>query len=493
MELKTTVGIDEMRRCAATCELRRAAFLIVFSSLLLLYGTGPLAGAPEPASGAQTLNQAFIAAVKAVSPAVVHVRAERPFSPPRELRDLPRFFREIPREWPFRGPGERGPQPRLPSRLEIGYGSGLLFGEDNYVLTIRQVVEGAERVIVLVAEEQEFTAEIVAVDQPSGLALLRIPDKVRLPRAKLGDSERLELGEWVIAVGNPAGIGLSVSAGIVCSRERGEAGAEGYENLIQTDAAIGIALSGGPLVNLEGEVVGINVAPPERGEWGNRLGFAIPINSAKWVVKEILEKGRVSRGYLGVMIQDVTPDLAQQFGVRPGEGALVTQVQPEGAADRAGMRPRDIILEVNGKSVRGVRMLQHLISQMVPGTAAELVVLRDGKRIELRATLGERETEAVAPRMPERDLGMTLQDLTLDLARELGLKVTEGVLITEVQSGSPADRAGITRDSVITEVDQVPVRTVDEYRQAMARAGKDRVLMLVHTPGGPRYIVLKRE
>jgi len=469
----------------------RTGFFIAFSSLLLLYGVSALAGPPDPASVAEALNKAVINAVNRARPAVVYVTTERQLPASSSYDDLRKFFEEFgPRGRPSPNPLRRLPHPRR----SVGVGSGFIIDPQGHILTNHHVIGGADRIMVKLSNGREYPAEVVGSDPQTDIALLQLKTDDKLPApVTLGDSDTLRVGEWVLAIGNPLALDLSVSSGIISALGRADVGIEDYEDFIQTDAAINVGNSGGPLVNLKGEVVGINTAIASRGGGNDGIGFAIPINSAKWISKQFLTTGKITRGFLGVGIQSVSPELADTFHVQPGEGVLVRQVMPGSAAEKAGVQRGDVILKVGDKQITGVRMLRYTISQRPPGEKVELLISRAGKKLTLTAELGEMESKAVFAQASETDFGMSLQDLTKELAQQFDLPISEGVLVAAVEPGSPADKAGIRRGSVIREVNRTEVKTVEAYRKAVRERKKKDVLLWIQEAGGARYVMIETE
>jgi serine protease Do len=383
----------------------------------------------------------------------------------------------------------------LPGLTTQSLGSGFILDGEGYILTNQHVIEGADEIAVRLSDEHEFRARVVGRDPATDLAVIKIePKGIELRPVELGDSDAVQVGDWVIAIGNPFGYRHSVTAGIVSAKGR-VVGAGPYDDFLQTDATILIGNSGGPLFDADGRVVGIaNAIVAE----GMGIGFAIPVNLAKEVVPQLREKGKVTRGWLGVTVQQLTPDLAEEFGLREPKGALVAEVARGGPADRAGMERGDVILEFDGVPVLTAPRLLRLAAQRAPGTAVTVVLLRLGERRSLEVTLDQLEEEA-APGGAEtpqrldlpRDLGLGVRELTPALRRELGADVERGVVVSKVQPGSPADNAGFQEGDVVLEVNRTAVRDRVSYGNALDQArGRERVLFLVKRGEGSLYLVV---
>ena len=441
---------------------------------------------------AQETSRAFAAVVKLVKPAVVNIHVERvvtrrvPATPFGFDEDMwRRFFGQPPprqREYRYRRPVA---------------GSGVIVdAERGYILTNNHVVAGADKITVRLADGRQFEAKVAGTDPPTDLAAIRIQAD-GLPQASLGDSDAIAVGEWVIAIGNPFGLDLTVTAGVVSAKGRANLRTATYEDYIQTDAAINPGNSGGPLINLKGEVIGINsVILSPTGTFAG-YGFAIPSNMAKEVMEQLISKGTVVRGYLGFVVQDLTPEIAQGLGLPPKtRGVAVPQVEPGSAAEKAGLRANDVVIALNGKPVTGANQLRNLIAQTPPGAQVTLTVLRDGKQVKLTATVVERPSEEVLARgtQPalEARLGLQVTDLTDQLAQQLGLEGERGVVVTQVEPGSPADEAGLRPGDLIRAVRNRPVRDVATFSRLLAQfKDQPRVALLVKNRRGSRFVSLR--
>lgn len=403
-----------------------------------------------------------------------------------------RFFKELPS------------MPEMPGHGMVGAGSGVIVDSSGVILTNNHVVAGGGNVMVRLHDGREFKAVDIKTDPKTDLAILRIEGAGPLPAARLANSDKVEVGDWVLALGEPFGLEGTVTAGIVSAKGRG-IGITDREDFIQTDAAVNPGNSGGPLVNLDGEVVGINTAISSNSGAYQGVGFAIPANLAKWIGGQLETAGKVHRAYLGVVIQPVTQGLARQFKVKVHEGVLVTEVQSGTPAAKAGLKPADIILEFAGKPVSQPRELQALVEQSKVGSSQTLAILRDGKRMTLNVTCREQPADfgtmttgsrhsGKAESSSFEKLGIEVESLTPQVAEKLGMKVDHGLAITDVRSGSPADLAGLTSGMVITEADRQPVKTVDDLRKILDKKPLDKgVLLLVKSTNGSRFVVIQVE
>ncbi|MBI4489979.1 MAG: DegQ family serine endoprotease [Deltaproteobacteria bacterium] len=384
-----------------------------------------------------------------------------------------------------------GPFPRGPQRQK-SLGSGFIIDRDGSILTNNHVVENAQKIVVKLADEQEFEAKVIGKDPKTDIAVIKINTRNNLPAATLGDSDRLEVGEWVLAIGNPFGLDNSVTSGIVSAKGR-HIGAGPYDNFIQTDASINPGNSGGPLINLHGEVVGINTAIFSRTGGNIGIGFAIPINLVKELLPQLKGKGKVTRGYLGVLIQKVTPEIAESLGLDKARGALVANVSKDGPADRSGVKVGDVIVEFDGKEIKESNDLPLVVARTPVEKRVRLKVLRDKKEVALSVTVGEMKDEQVVASPAEKGaLGLTVQKVTPQIAESLGLERPEGVVITAVEPGSPGDEAGLRRGDVILEIDRKPVRSLADYGKAMGETKKGKgILFLVRRGESTLFLALK--
>lgn len=404
-------------------------------------------------------------------------------------RDLHEFFRRF-----FGGPGGPG-GPGMPPRefKQRSLGSGVIIDEEGYVLTNNHVISGADQIMVKMKNGVEYEAEIKGRDKKTDIALIKIKAKKDFPYLKLGDSDKLRVGDWVLAVGNPFGLENTVTAGIVSAKGR-SIGAGPYDDFIQTDASINPGNSGGGLIDMEGRLVGINTAIVAQGQG---IGFAIPINLAKSVMKQLREKGRVVRGWLGVYIQPVTKELAEKFDLDEDQGALVADVIKGSPAEKAGLKRGDVIVEYNGKAVEDTQDLPRMVASTPVGEKAEVELIRGGQKKTLSVTIGELKEDQMAAASPgetgEVDLGMGLQELTPELAKQLGISGTKGLVITGVKANSPASEAGLARGDVILEAAQKPMNSVEQFKKiASDLKPGDGLLLLIQRREGTLFVVVKK-
>jgi serine protease Do len=386
-----------------------------------------------------------------------------------------------------------GRMPRGSQRPQKGLGSGFIIDRDGTIVTNYHVVDGAQKIVVTLSDGRSFDGKVLGKDQKTDIAVIKITAPQDLPTVGLGDSDRLDVGEWVMAIGNPFGLDHTVTSGIVSAKGR-HIGAGPYDDFIQTDASINPGNSGGPLINMRGEVVGINTAIYS-GNGGNvGIGFAIPANLVKDLLPQLKDKGKIVRGFVGVTIQKVTPDLAESLGLKQATGALVADVTKGGPADRAGIQTGDVILEFDRKEIKDSGDLPIQVARTAPGKTVPVKVLRNNKEQTLSLAVDEmKDSREVVASAREGNLGLSVQGVTPELAGNLGLAKAEGVVITSVQPGSPSDEAGLQRGDVISEVNRRPVRTLSDYEKAVSEAGKDKnLLFLVRRGEGTLFLALKR-
>jgi serine protease Do len=429
--------------------------------------------------------------VERIVPAVVTIRSEkRVRAISQDVPDDP-LFREF-----F---GDRFPGPRVPERRQGGLGSGVIVRADGYVLTNHHVIDGADQVRVELSDGRNVKADVIGSDAPSDLAVLKI-DAEDLQTLSLGDSDQVQVGDVVLALGNPLGVGQTVTMGIVSAKGRATGMGNGsFEDFIQTDAPINQGNSGGALVSTRGELIGINsqILSPSGGNIG--IGFAIPANMARNVMTQLIDKGRVHRGLLGVTVQPMTSELARSLNIEQVTGALVSDVQPGGPGEKGGLRRGDVITSIDGEPVRDGNVLRNHVAGLQPGTRVELQVLRGGKPQSLTLTLGElapaRGPSDDADQPAERDgtgFGMAVQPLTKEQARQMELDATSGVVVMDVQASGRAADAGLRRGDVISQVDGKEVDAVDSLR-SLLKTGNRPALLLVHRDGTTLYLTLDRD
>jgi serine protease Do len=487
--------------------VRIASMYGIISVWLILSHLAPgQSGGQENGSIAilKRMGDAFASVAEKASPGVVAIRSERkivrsaqqtPFGQPFDpfSEDFFEFFRRrMPRQ-------EESPGQEYTQRAQ---GSGFIISKEGYIVTNNHVVADADKVVVELVDGRTAEATVVGTDPDSDVAVIKIASDGLHPVA-LGNSDALQVGEWVLAIGNPLGLSHTVTAGIVSATGRTGFNVATYENFIQTDAAINVGNSGGPLVNLNGEAVGIStfIMGPGGGNIG--IGFAIPINAAKQVVNQLIKTGSVERGYLGVIPQDLTPELAEAFDLKETKGAVISQVTEDSAAARAGLERGDIVLEFDGRAIDSATQFRNLVAAHKPGEEIEILVLRDGRRETITAKLDRRPAaeelrrpRQVPPRRPQdesqRRLGLTVQDLTPELAERFGFKDQTGVIIMRVTPGSEAAEKGLREGYVIEEVNRRPVEDAPQFQDAVSSALSEGhpILLLVTNGQISQYVVL---
>jgi serine protease Do len=442
-------------------------------------------------------EQGFSPVVKRSAPAVVNISSSRIVRTPEEggqgLNDpfLRKFFGEDFMKR-FRVPRER---------REHSLGSGVIVNSSGYVVTNSHVIENATDIKVVLSDKREMAGQVVGIDPGTDIAVVKIPTD-HLTVLPFADSSKVEVGDIALAIGNPFGLGRTVTMGIVSAMGRGGLGIEDYEDFIQTDASINPGNSGGALVNVRGELIGVNTAilSPSGGNLG--IGFAVPSNMVRDVMSQIIRTGKVTRGYMGVSIQDITPDLATALKLNKTNGALVGDVDPDGPSAKAGLQSGDVIVEVNGKPVEDSRELRLMVSEMAPGSKINMRVLHSGQTHDVTLTLGElpvKESASAATRQkPQRQsepsqprLGIAVMELTPDLAERLNLpKGTKGVVIADIEEGSAAAEAGLQVGDVIQEVNRKPVKTMSDFQALMSARGSEPILLLVNHEGKTMFVAV---
>jgi serine protease Do len=436
----------------------------------------------------------FAPVVKKVVPAVVSITSSKVVKTPTGFGQMPDnpLFRQ------FFGDesGGRFNMPNMPrEQREQGLGSGVVVSPEGYILTNNHVVDAATDVRVMLSDKRELKAKVIGTDPKTDIAVLKI-DASNLPAVVIGDSSKVQVGDYALAVGNPFGVGQTVTMGIVSATGRTHLGIEDYEDFIQTDAPINPGNSGGALVNDRGELVGINTAIIAHGSEGNQgIGFAVPVNLARKVMDQILANGKVTRAYLGIVPQDVTPAIARAFGEKEPRGALVGDVSPNSPAEKAGMQKGDIVLEVNGKPVLDSNQLRMDISMMNPDSRVNLKVFRNGSEREMSVNLGElpvQEARVKSDASGKKSAlsGVSVEDLDAQSARQLGLPSnTPGVVVTEISPSSPVAGSGLRRGDVIQEVNRQPVKNTSDFERAI-RNSKEETLLLVNRRGSTVFVAV---
>jgi len=476
--------------------MRTTRVVVLSLAVALLLVDAPLAqtrpSAPADSKAIlQALEDAFASVADHVMPAVVNVSVKAKRAPeggPSESPESEQRFRE------FFGPEffERFFRRRPPREEGRSTGSGVIVDGQGFILTNNHVVENAGEVEVRLSDDRKFKATIVGRDPKTDLAVLKIDTAgTVLPVAELGDSDKLRVGQWAIAIGNPFGLDRTVTAGIISATGRTHVGVATYEAFIQTDASINPGNSGGPLLNLEGRVVGINTAIVSSGQG---IGFSIPINMAREIMTQLMAKGRVVRGWLGIAIQDLTPELAAGFGVKPGSGVLVSEVMKDSPAETGGVKSGDIITEFAGGAIKDVTDLQKRVAAVEPGQPMPMKVIRVKSSTTLTIKIGEQPGEeavaAVAPK--EEMLGLKVEPLTPEAAQRFKLTAKTGLLVTDVAAGSSGEAAGIRPGDAILEVNRQPVSNVESFKRVVgaAKPGDPVPVYLQRGGGRNEYVVL---
>lgn len=442
--------------------------------------------ANDPASNAMGFAPVF----KPALPAVVSITSSRVVKVPQSPVFSDPFFQRF-----FGGQMPRQPQ----EQRERGLGSGVIISPDGYILTNNHVVEKSNDIKVMMQDKREFNGKVIGTDPKTDIAVVKI-DATGLPTIPLGDSSKLQVGDYAFAIGNPFGVGETATMGIISATGRAGLSIEDYEDFIQTDAAINPGNSGGALLDARGELIGINTAILSGGGGNQGIGFAIPINMAKYVMDEILKHGKVVRGYIGVGIQEVTPELARVFHVTAEQGALVSSVDANSPGGKAGLQRGDVILELNGQPITGSNDLRLRVATMAPGTTVHLKVNRNGDTRDVSLQLGEAPTGkaganapgGAAENSPMR--GVQVDELSNDIRQQLGIKDNvKGVVVTAVPDDSPAADAGLQRGDVIEQINRQPLSSVSDYQRLIAEAGKQTIVLLVERGGSTTFLVIQND
>jgi serine protease Do len=417
----------------------------------------------------------FVTQAKELSPAVVNISTT-------QTVEAPQLFPE-----PFQSPfGEEDPFGEFWSPFpyqgpfrQRSLGSGFIVETDGFILTNNHVVTNAKKILVKLSDGRELEAKVIGKDPKTDIALIKIDAAGKLPTVSLGDSNKLQVGEWVMAIGNPFGLDHSVTAGIVSAKGR-VIGAGPYDNFIQTDASINPGNSGGPLVNMQGEVVGVNTAIFTRSGDNIGIGFAIPSNLVRDILPQLKTRGKVVRGWLGIAVQRVTPTLADGLGLEKPRGALVANVDINSPAERGGMKVGDVIIEFDGREIEESDDLPLVVARTPVGKHVQVQVIRDKKEMTLPIVIGElREEEVVVSAKEKENLGLTVQNVTPQVAHSLGLDREEGVVVTSVRPGSAADEAGLWRGDVILEMDRKPIENLSDFQKVVRNIKKDEVILVL--------------
>jgi serine protease Do len=469
----------------------------ILYSVRFVFALVVLAVSTPATSYAKIVSPDFVELSKKLTSTVVNIRTVKNIKPAQRSRRTPsqnqqdKFFEEF-----FGRFYDEMPQQR--PRREQGLGTGFIISPEGYVLTNNHVVNNADEVMVKLSDGRELKGEIKGVDEKLDLALIKISDKKPFPFAELGDSDALEVGEWVMAIGNPFGLAHTVTAGIVSAKGR-VIGSGPYDDFIQTDASINPGNSGGPLFNATGKVIGINTAIIAGG--GGGIGFAIPVNIARSTVSQLRDSGKVTRGYLGVRFQPLTADLAKSFGLESDKGALIANVEKDGPAEKAGLKAGDVILEYDGKPINEGSELPRYVAVTPIDKKVKVVIFRDGKRQDMNVVIARLKDGDVSPEAngdgaaESEKVGLSVQELTKELATRLGIKENKGLVVTEVKPGSPADDAGVTPGAIIIEINGQRPETLQKFSAVLAAVKKGDIvrLLLRRSDGSIQYVGMKAE
>jgi serine protease Do len=466
---------------------KKTFFTIIFiiSAFLVVSNFYPAQVSEAKTKVSYQVPENFIDLAKMSSPAVVNIRTVK------TIKGGGRVYRHF-----FNSPfGKQDPFNDLFNKFfgnefqrdfkQRSLGSGFIIDKEGYIVTNNHVIEDADMIKVKLKNGKEFDAEIVGRDPNTDIALIKIKSKNHLSVLKLGDSDALKVGQWVVAIGSPFGLEHTVTAGIVSAKGR-IIGSGPYDDFIQTDASINPGNSGGPLINMKGEVIGINTAIIASGQG---LGFAIPINSAKRIVDQLKSSGEVTRGWLGVVIQDLSKELSEYYGIKEGKGVFVAEVFPGDPADKAGIKPKDIILSVNGKKVENTRELSKSIADTSVGDTVKIKVLRNGVEKKFGVKIVKRKDDRIASLAPskgnEHELGIRVSELTPEIARHFNITEAGGVIVIDVESESQGMKAGVRVGDIIKEINHQPIKTVKDYKNEIKKLKKgDSIQMFIKRVNG---------
>jgi serine protease Do len=479
--------------CKPNRTARKALGAIVMTAALFLAISIPRLAVNSWAvsSGQSTIPESFSTLAKTVSPAVVNI------STVKTIKGGGPVFRHF-----YQSPwGDQDPfkdffdkffgdeQQREYKQRSLG--SGFIIDKDGYIVTNNHVITGADEIKVKVNSGKEYDAKIIGRDPSTDIALIKIKADSNYSVAVFGDSDALKVGQWVVAIGSPFGLEHTVTAGIVSAKGR-VIGSGPYDDFIQTDASINPGNSGGPLINMNGRVIGINTAIIAGG---NGIGFAIPANMAKGVIKQLKAEGSVTRGWLGVGIQNISDEMAEYYGIKDQKGVLVSRVFPGDPADKAGIRIKDIITKVNGKNIKTSRELTRIIADFHVGQIVDVSALRDGKEKTFKVKIAKRQEEKLAsreiPREAQEAFGIQVSNLTPEIAQKFNIQETNGVVVTDVQSGSQGDDKGLQVGDTIKEINHRSINTVDDYEDAVQKVKKDGAVIMLVKRADSGFFVIK--
>jgi serine protease Do len=471
-------------------ENKMRTFLL--SALLGIFLLSSAAMAKDDENGLAVLrrtSKAFSDVAKKTMPAVVSIQVLQTVSGRGQRRNrhpLEEFF----------GPLDT---PQTPKHQQRGLGSGFIISNDGYILTNNHVVGNADEIKVKLNDGREFDAELIGTDPKSDVAVIKI-DGNDFPFIELGDSDDLDIGEWAIAIGNPLGLEATLTVGVISAKGRNDLNITrgGYENFIQTDAAINMGNSGGPLLNLDGKAIGINTAIFSQSGGSIGIGFAIPVNIAKNIKDQLLSSGKVVRGYLGIYMnpQEITPELAELFGLKETHGVIITAVAEDSPARNAGMKENDVIIELNGQKIKNFLTFRNSIALLAPGTKVELMIFRDNENKTIKVTVGKmpgQEILAGVSKVAGKEFGLDVEELTKELADEYGYRMGKGVVIKRVAPNSPAAEVGLKRGLLVMSVGKAYVNSTEEFSKAYEnRQNKEKLYMLVNRESYTFWAVLSK-
>lgn len=465
-------------------------FLAVLIGMMPAWGCVAAEKSSGPIETVRDLSRAFVEVAKKVQPSVVSIKAEKTVTSSSSMEGFGEdFFKGTPFEDFFKG--HSGPPAK---RKQTAGGSGVIVDPKGFILTNNHVVAGADKITVRLFDGRELTGTVKGTDPKTDLAVVHV-EANDLPAAALGDSDKIEVGEWAIAIGSPFGLEKTVTVGVISAKGRSGLGTGTYEDFIQTDASINPGNSGGPLVNIDGEVVGINVMIIQPGQG---IGFAIPINLAKTIMMALINQGKVVRPWLGIGLQDLTPELIASFKLENKEGALIGQVFEGSPAEKAGLKLGDIITEIDEVKIKNSQDVVHEVLKKQVGQKVKMKIIREGKEMEILLTAGEmppERTEQKAGQTQKKEwFGLHVTSVTAEIAKQLDLKSTEGVIIETVDAGSIAQEAGLRRGDVVSEVNRVKIKDENDYLKVMEKIKADQgALLLVNRGGSTFFVSLKEE
>ena len=471
-------------------DIKKALGKKVFFSIMVIISAFLMVSVSN-AKTTYTIPESFTDLAKTASPTVVNIRTVR------TIKGGGRVYRHF-----FNSPfGKEDPfhdffDNFLGNEFQRDFkqrslGSGFIIDKEGYIVTNNHVIEDADKIKVKLKNGKEFDAEIVGRDSNTDIALIKIKSKNNLSVLQLGDSDALKVGQWVVAIGSPFGLEHTVTAGIVSAKGR-IIGSGPYDDFIQTDASINPGNSGGPLINMKGEVVGINTAIIASGQG---IGFAIPINHAKSIINQLKSSGEVTRGWLGVGIQDISEELAEYYGIKEGKGVLVTEIFPGDPADEVGIKPKDIVLSVNGKKVKNTRELSMLIAAVSVGDTVKVKVLRNDVEKTFNVKIAKRKDRRIVGHTPSRsnkhELGIRVLELTSEIARRFNIVEKSGVIVVNVDAESQGKEAGVMVGDIIKEINRTPIETIIDYKKAIKKMKKGDSIQLFIKRINAGYVVVK--